>query len=125
MSTQDILTWTFTPNAAQPPAAPSSLGAAPAGATSVNLSWTNNATNQAGFYLDRATDGGFTQNLVTQTLAASATSFTDAAAGLAPGGTFYYRIRAFNSAGARPTRTSRRSPSRWRRRRRAAPRWCR
>ncbi len=35
-----------------------------------------------------------------QTLAASATSFTDAAAGLAPGGTFYYRIRAFNSAGA-------------------------
>src|SRR5262249_52784367 len=59
----------------------------------------NNATNQTGFHLDRATDSGFTQGLITQTIAASATSFTDTATGLAPGSTFYYRIRAFNLAG--------------------------
>jgi hypothetical protein len=83
----------------QAPAAPSGLGAVPASASSVALSWTNNATNQTGFHLDRATDAGFTQNLVTQTLPAAPNTFTDSATGLAPGGTFYYRIRAFNAAG--------------------------
>ena len=47
-ATQDILTWTFSPNAAQSPERPSGLGATPASATSVNLTWTNNATNQTG-----------------------------------------------------------------------------
>ena len=98
-ATQDILTWTFSPNAPASPAAPSGLGATPASATSVNLSWTNNATNQTGFHLDRATDSGFTQNLITLTLPASPNSYVDTATGLAPGNTFYYRIRAFNSAG--------------------------
>src|SRR5438309_405691 len=60
---QDILTWTFAPNATTSPNAPSGLGATPASATSINLNWTNNATNQTGFHLDRATDLGFTQNL--------------------------------------------------------------
>jgi hypothetical protein len=96
---QDILTWTYAPSAAVSPNAPSGLGATAASATSVSLNWTNNATNQTGFHLDRAADPGFTQNLLTQTLPAAATSFTDTATGLAPGGTFYYRLRAFNAAG--------------------------
>src|SRR5262249_49358992 len=56
VATQDILTWTYTPTAATSPNAPSGLGAVPASATSVTLTWTNNATNQTGFHLDRATD---------------------------------------------------------------------
>jgi hypothetical protein len=98
-ATQDILTWTYSPSALASPNAPSGLGATPASANSVFLTWTNNATNQTGFHLDRATDPGFTMNLITENLPANATSFTDSATGLAPGGTYYYRIRAYNSAG--------------------------
>src|SRR5262249_50960176 len=76
-ATQDILTWTFAPNAPQAPNAPSGLGGAPATATSVTLTWTNNAANQTGFHLDRATDPGFTQNLVTQNLPATPNTLTD------------------------------------------------
>jgi hypothetical protein len=97
-ATQDILTWTYTPTAtATAPAAPSNLTATAASATQVNLTWTNNATNQTGFHIDRATDSAFTQNLVTQTAAASATSFVDS--GLTTGTTYYYRVRAFNAVG--------------------------
>jgi fibronectin type 3 domain-containing protein len=98
-ATQDILTWTFAPNAPQAPNAPTGLGASPATATSVTLTWTSNATNQTGYHLDRATDSAFTQNLITENLPATPSSFTDTATGLAPGGTFFYRIRAFNTAG--------------------------
>ncbi len=96
-ATQDIRTWTFSPTASAPPAAPSNLAATAASGTQVNLTWTNNATNQTGFHIDRATDSGFSQNLVTQTAGANATSFVDA--GLTPGTTYYYRVRATNSAG--------------------------
>src|SRR5262249_2745035 len=68
-------------------------------ASSVSLTWTNNAIGQTGFILDRATDVNFTQNLVTQNLPASSSSFTDTASGISPGGTYYYRIRATTSGG--------------------------
>jgi hypothetical protein len=99
-ATQDILTWTYTPtaSAAGAPAAPSGLTATAASATQVNLTWTNNATNQTGFRIDRATDSGFTQNVVSQTAGASAVSFVDA--GLTAGTTYFYRVEATNAAGA-------------------------
>ena len=71
----------------------------PASATAVRLTWTANATNQTGYHLDRATDPAFTQNLITEVLPAAGAAFTDTAAGLVPGGTYYYRLRAYNSAG--------------------------
>jgi hypothetical protein len=97
-STQNIMSWTYTLPVVSPNA-PSALGGSPATATSIGLNWTNNAANQSGFHLDRATDAAFTQNLVTQTLPATPFTFTDSAIGLAPGSSYYYRIRAFNSAG--------------------------
>jgi fibronectin type 3 domain-containing protein len=97
---ENILDWIFSPNAPAAPAAPSGLGAVVASATSIKLSWTNNATNQTGYSLDRATDPLFTQNLVTQTLPATPAAFTDTFTGLASGGIYYYRIRSINTAGS-------------------------
>jgi autotransporter-associated beta strand protein len=96
---QNIISWSYAPTAATSPNAPSGLGATPASATSVYLNWTNNAGNQTSFNLDRATDSGFTQNLINENLPASPNSFTDTYTGLAPGNTYYYRLRAFNAAG--------------------------
>jgi len=84
----------------QAPAAPSGLGASPASATSVALTWTNHAANQSGFALDRATDPAFTRGLTTRTFPGSTTSATDDSPGLVPGGTYYYRLRATNGSGA-------------------------
>ena len=99
-ATQNILTWTFGESASQAPALPSGLHAVATSAHSITLGWTNNSTNQTGFYLDRATDPGFTQNLITEALPAAPNNFTDTANGLTPGGTYYYRLRAINSAGS-------------------------
>ncbi len=96
---QDIQSWIYSPTATTSPNPPSGLGAIPASATSVQLSWTANASNQLGYHLDRASDAGFTQNLITESLPAFPSTFTDAAAGLASGQTFYYRLRAYNSVG--------------------------
>jgi len=75
-ATQSILNWTFSPPASQSPAAPTGLGGQPTGPASIALTWTNNATNQTGYQLDRATNAAFTLNLVTQTLPSSPASFT-------------------------------------------------
>jgi len=88
------------------PAAPSGLADA-GGTTSgkINLSWTDNASNETGFELYRATTGGggFTL-LAGGTLAANTTSYSDTT--VQPATAYTYRIRAFNSGGFSAYNTS-------------------
>lgn len=78
------------PNA--PPAAPSGLSGSARNGT-VTLRWTDNASSEDGFYIERAPSGGaFAQ--VGQA-SANATSWTQTAARA----TYQYRVRAFKGAG--------------------------
>jgi subtilisin family serine protease len=73
------------------PAAPSNLTATPS-AGKITLTWTDNATNEMGFKLERSTDGvNFSQ---IGYLAANTTTYPNA--GLTSGVTYYYRIRAYD-----------------------------
>ena len=87
----------------QAPTAPQGLGATPASGSEVYLTWTNTATNETGFTLTRATNALFTQNVVTETLASAPYYYTDGAAGLSPGNTYYYKLQASNSSGLSST----------------------
>ena len=83
------------------PAAPSALVATPSAlstnAPTISLTWTDNANNEAGFSIERATDAGFTVGLTTFTAGVNVTAFTDTTVALATG--YYYRVRASNIAG--------------------------
>jgi len=82
------------------PAAPSNLTATATrgffGAT-VNLTWSDNSTDETGFTIQRATDAAFTNGLNTTTVAANTT--TRQQTFLPRGVTYYYRVRATNSVG--------------------------
>ncbi len=79
------------------PAAPTSLTATAISAGQVNLSWADNASNETGFRISRATNSTFTSNPATVTVAAGATTYSDTA--VTGRTTYYYRIVAYNSAG--------------------------
>ena len=78
------------------PAAPTSLNAAPLTATQIKLTWTDNATNESGFKIERSTSatGTFTQ---IGTNAANVTSYTNS--GLTASTPYYYRVRSYNVNG--------------------------
>src|SRR5262249_10058857 len=80
------------------PTAPSGLSATAASTSQINLSWTDNSSNETGFKIERATDSGFTQNLtLVTTTAAGVTSYSNT--GLTSNTTYYYRVRATNASG--------------------------
>jgi hypothetical protein len=77
------------------PAAPSSLAAAAVSASSVELTWVDNSDNEAGFKVERSSNGvDFNQIAVA---GANATSCLDSTA--APSTTYTYRVRATNVVG--------------------------
>jgi len=84
---------------AETPAAPTNLVATAVSSTQVNLTWTDNATNETGFYVERSDDGGLIWSLVGQT-AANVTTFSDLT--VEPKMTYSYRVAAFNAAGNSP-----------------------
>ncbi|QHN05001.1 hypothetical protein FTO74_17780 [Granulicella sp. WH15] len=85
-------------SAAAPPAGPSVLTAETISSTSVNLSWTNNASNDpslAGFHVSRATSAGGPFTILP--LNAQGTTYTDST--VAPNTQYFYQVTAFNVAG--------------------------
>jgi hypothetical protein len=83
------------PSPGQPPAAPVGFKGEPASTTSLRLSWTDNAGNESGYRIERLGSSGYT---LLANLQANTTSYVDE--GLAPGTTYQYRLRSFNSSGA-------------------------
>ena len=63
----------------------------------VILSWTDNSVDETGFFLQRATNPGFTAGLVNIAVGPNVVSYIDTSA--APGRTYYYRVQAFNVVG--------------------------
>ena len=74
-------------------AAPSNLQAAVT-TGGIELSWTDNATNETGYRVQRSGDG-LEWSLLADDLAADTTSFVDS--GILPGETWFYRVQAFNA----------------------------
>ncbi len=95
---QDILTWSYSPLPTMAPAQPTNLTATVASGTQINLDWTSNSTNQAGFIIMRATGtGSFTQVGVT---GSNVTTYSDS--GLVPNTTYSYEVAATNNIGNSP-----------------------
>ncbi len=85
-----------TPSGVIPPVAPTNLTATPASSTQINLSWTDNSTNETGFRIDRA-PGGTTTFTEIATVGVNVTSYQNT--GLTASTSYSYRVRAYNSAG--------------------------
>jgi len=77
------------------PEAPTGLTAVPFSDTQIELSWSDNSTNEDGFKIERSLDGsGWLEIAGTDKDIAQ---YIDSS--LAPETTYYYRVRAFNSVG--------------------------
>ncbi len=79
-----------------PPAAPSNLFATSNAANAINLTWIDNADNEAGFEIERKRSDGGTYAQIVST-ASGATFYQDT--GLIQGTAYTYRVRAFNGSG--------------------------
>lgn len=83
-------------SAVSPPAAPTGLTAAAISATRVDLAWTDNATDELGFRIERSPAGAGTWAQI-GTAAADATSFSDTTASASTA--YDYRVFAYNAGG--------------------------
>jgi YVTN family beta-propeller protein len=78
-----------------PPDAPSDLSAVKDGDDKIDLSWTDNSSDELGFKIERRPDTG-DRYVQIGTADADDTTYTDG--GLPDGTTYQYRVRAFNEA---------------------------
>src|ERR1051325_7925458 len=77
------------------PAAPSELTATAVSSDRINLRWTDNSDNVAGFKIGRCTDGVNWVQIFRTT--SNVVDFSDA--GLTPNTRYFYRVRAWNTSG--------------------------
>lgn len=77
-------------------AAPSGLTATEDGSSEIDLAWTDNSPNEAGFKIERRTGSGGTWSEI-HTTAANATSYSDT--GLSANTTYFYRVRSYITEG--------------------------
>lgn len=81
----------FQVKADKPFPAPTSLGATAVSISQINLSWTDNSSDEAGFSIELSTDGSnFTE---IATVGSDVTTYSNT--GLTPNTTYYYQVRAF------------------------------
>jgi len=78
------------------PIAPSNLAATAISTSEINLSWTDNSTNEVGFRIERKTGTTGIYAQIT-TVGTNVTSYLDA--GLASSTTYFYRVMAYNTGG--------------------------
>lgn len=78
-----------------PPSAPSELEAETSGHSSIDLTWTDNASDESGFKIERRPDGEDRYTQVDK-VSEDTTSYTDT--GLDSDTTYTYRVRAYNEA---------------------------
>ncbi|MGD9722726.1 MAG: Calx-beta domain-containing protein [Pirellulales bacterium] len=95
---QRITNWIFTPA----PAVPTGLQVTSIAAAEVALAWTNVDPNASGVIVERRTGLAGTYEAIGGTLPAGTATFADAT--VAPGNTYYYRVRAVN--GTSPSEAS-------------------
>ncbi len=82
------------PGTPTPPTAPSSLNANASSSSQIDLSWTDNSSNETGFNVERLNGATWT---VLTTLPANTTRYSDQ--GLAPATFYSYRVNAVNAVG--------------------------
>jgi fibronectin type 3 domain-containing protein len=73
---------------------PTNLTATAASAGSITLGWTDNATSEAGYAVERSANGG-TWTVIAPALPANSTAYQDAT--VQPGTSYSYRVRAFDA----------------------------
>src|SRR5207253_3613407 len=81
------------------PGAPSGLLASPAAGTSINLTWTDNSSNEQGFNIERAPDANGVAGAYVQIgqVGANVQVYTDAA--VQTNTRYWYRVVAYNGIG--------------------------
>jgi titin len=81
------------------PAAPSNLNAVGSSTLlAVNLTWTDNATTETAYMVERSGNSGSTWSVLTSTLPANTQSYSDAS--VAPLTTYSWRVKATNASGS-------------------------
>jgi len=80
------------------PSAPSAANAVAASQSRIDVSWTDNSTNETGFEVHRSTEGPAGTFTLQFSAGARVTTYGDA--GLAPSTQYCYRVRAFRTTGS-------------------------
>jgi hypothetical protein len=76
------------------PAAPTALVASVKSSSQIDLAWNDNANNETGYRVQRATNSTFTTGLISSNIAANSKTFS--ATALTPNTTYFFRVYAVN-----------------------------